>query len=143
MVELLLAQGGADAAYVDRSDGGGHRTALHYALAGYEEANRLDHGLPVPDSRPAQHGAVGAVLVLAGAPLAHFDADGRTVLHCAARVGSAAVVRAICDQLAAAGGGGGGAQLLELRTRPAERLPDPRQENLTARTTVGRLSTRI
>ena len=132
VVRLLLSDAlRAQPGFVDAAGGG--RGPLHYLLAGYEEANRLDHGKPVelaPGSPPPQWAAVGKLLVPLAGPveLTQLDAAGRTPLHWAARGRCTPLARALAQRHAAlnltvdALTTGGGAQ----------QLRDPRQRNLTA-----------
>jgi ankyrin repeat protein len=121
MVRLLL-KNGADVRYVDVSAKGGRRTPLHYAVAGYDETNRYEHGKPmgrtvsgraVATAPELRYGATVKVLVNAEAPLGDPDEEGMTALHAAARARfvrgvelmSAAASSRVVDQRTAGGPG--------------------------------------
>jgi hypothetical protein len=92
---------------------------LTQAIAGYDEANRFDHGKDLAGA-PKRSGTV-RLLVQHGAPLAVSDRKGMTALHAAVRARWARAVQLIV-------GTGAAPVLLETRSGGT----DPRHSNQTA-----------
>jgi len=97
-VALLLGfKLGADVDHVDHSGGG--RTALHYTLAGFEEAVRLDHGAAVDGQRSFER--TFAVLLGRAPNLALRDARSMSPLHAAVRARAPWALRGLLERGAA------------------------------------------
>ena len=115
MTALLLRLGHADASVESKG-----RTPLHYAIAGFDEANRYDHGAAASG---AKYAATVRVLLKAGASLSAVDQHGMNALHAASNARFSRALRLLAP---AAGRHGGRA--VDLRSTG----DDPRKANMTA-----------
>jgi ankyrin repeat protein len=115
MTALLLRLGNADASAENEG-----RTPLHYVIAGFDEANRYDHGAAATG---AKYAATVRVLLKAGASLSAVDQQGMSALHAACNARFSRALRLLAP---AAGRVGGHA--VDLRSAGG----DPRKANMTA-----------
>ena len=115
MTALLLRFGPADASVESKG-----RTPLHYVIAGFDEANRYDHGAAATG---AKYAATVRVLLKAGASLSAVDQHGMNALHAASNARFSRALRLLAP---AAGRHGG--QAVDLRSTG----DDPRKANMTA-----------